>query len=1120
MLLCRHRDGKWVKGEEVEEPKVKMARTNEPHPEVHANATDYMRTAGHQFDQGPLDYAPLDQGQARSVAHTYDRTPHDPSHPDVAKSYHHFKGETLAQFKHLQSRGVNLEPWKSEGQPYRNSQEMAHDVHHNKHLAFFTGGDMPEDHPLAEQSGLVVNGQPLTYNDAFRAVHDYYGHAAYGNEFGPRGEEHAWRAHQRMYSPEARPAMTQETKGQNSWVNFGPYSDMPVQHRPFAQQKANVLQMARRALGRVRKARVDEDIVRGFANSPMDATDRGVFADHLEEQGHPLSPLFRDQKLTGQALRHHLETTGKRVMYGTEVIPGILEGTHNTGFGNQLGNPRLKSTHDWYRREYGGMVWDAIQRPEAYSHLLHPITSPAAWPDVTKKARIETPEDREHNEAQAALTGGEKPSSAIVGRLRPGTVVADKYRNTMNGPQELTSVPSNSFGHRPQTYRNQGIITKYREQIRRAVLAGKRPAETMEPVEGEPIQREDINSGYPTNYLRDGNHRVDAALAEGLPEVPAWFPMRKARKSLSEWGQMVNEWSNKPADTQTLGILADYLEERGNPNSHHLRSPEALAHGFHNWIWAKYPQGATRVGKNLRGRRAGTYTDETINRQKEGHLATVTQQASKLFSGGINQTPGVGLAKYLHSFEEAPTRKGRLGKLLDRVRTKRSGKPIKKALRHERLEAVSFPHGYQGIEVPEPLTTANSQHWLDYNLQPHEKEQVDRSNTLGEQIERASPMSMTLQSTLAGRHGRHWYDENHDILKAATHHSSDPRDFHRLAGLEAATSPNAGIIPNQHAAYDLFRLWHNGLSTGGHHIPGRSEKPAEIKKLIDAYAQGDKVQYPPDYPVAELRGQPLMRKVPHPRPTAQNKGIQKQIHTQAGWEPAPLFYPIHGGLAHKILSNPAKFGDPNRVGGFTGDQAWKADSFLRNKLGNQDAVTIDRHEARGYGFKENELHPGLYHFLAATGRHVARLLNRPEYNTLATHPIHGQGWTPARGQAARWMTMRGISSLLKKGASSEQAALGLKANDIYNTSSFVQMFHDPRYKNRIKTMMAEGSLPPDFLKRVTAVERQYKPDPEELAQNVGHPDLVPLARRIKGAIIKAQHGRAKALAEHPTLPGF
>lgn len=769
-------------------------------------------------------------------------------------------------------------------------------------------------------------------------------------------------------------------------------------------------------------------------------------------------------------------------------------------------------------------------------------------------------EDLEHNEAEAALAGGEPPSSDLIGKLKPGTkktVGGKQYLRSMDGPHELTTVDPNSFGYRPQTYRNQAIITKYRDVIRRAIQAGKKPAEAVEPVQGEPFQREDVNEGKPTNYLRDGNHRVDAAIAEGLPEVPAWFPMKKARlrrllqrirkaakKQPSEWDQIVEHWTKEPADKHTFGILADYLEQKGNPNHTALRSPEGLAKAHQEWFWNKYPNGGQLLATGVWRRREQPHSPAELTRQKLNTRGSVEAQALKFFNLPQGH-PGLKIVEGAGGFKDF------LQDLPNHNAQVKMSLPSRSGQRPQRLAKKS---GYQYISVPEPLTTANSQHWLDYNLQPHEKGTVERSRVLGNEIEKTSPMSMTLQSTIAGRHGRHWYDENHDILRAATHHSSDPRDFHRLAGLEAATSPNAGIVPNQHGAYDLFRLWHTGAMVGKRHIPARTENSKELATLIDAYGlpsydripdptnpgkkklvrNKDKdVRYPPDYKIPELRGQPLLQVVPHPNPSGQNEGILKQIHTHNGWENLHLFAGnTHGFLAHKVLANIGKFTDKNSPGNLTTDPV-KADSFLRNKLGNQDAVTIDRHEARGYGFNIGEkkkdpvtgevstqqLSPGLYHFLAAAGRHVARLLNRPEYNPLHEHPIHGQGWTPARGQAARWMTMRGISDAIKRGASSEEAALNLKARDIYNTSSFVQMFKDPRYMNRIKTMMAEGSLPPDFMKRVGAVERQYAPSNEELDQTVGHPDLVPLARRIAHAIHRGEGGKKKR-EQGPTLPGF
>lgn len=226
----------------------------EPHPAVQASANAYAKPRGLPGHES-LDYRPLDVGRSKRIADAYQVMEHKPNDPAVKASYDALKRETLAQYQHLTNGGAKLEPWAKQGQPYADSAAMRNDVHKNNHLYFFTGGDMPKDHPLAEPTGVKYGGQDLTHNDLFRAVHDYYGHSIYGNEFGPRGEEHAWRTHSRMFSPEARPAMTTETRGQNSWVNFGSHlrdksgrvlrkgdpGYIGVADRPYAEQKAGLL---------------------------------------------------------------------------------------------------------------------------------------------------------------------------------------------------------------------------------------------------------------------------------------------------------------------------------------------------------------------------------------------------------------------------------------------------------------------------------------------------------------------------------------------------------------------------------------------------------------------------------------------------------------------------------------------------------------------------------------------------------------------------------------------------------------------------------------------------------------------------------------------------------------
>ncbi len=206
-----------------------------PSAKVRKVATDYAKSIG-QDAPSDSQYVNVDKGRGKKIADWYETAQHNPSDPAVKASYQALKDETKAQWEAMQKGGVKAEAWTGKGQPYANSAEMMADVEKG-HLWFFTGGDMPTDHPLAEK----MPGSDLTYNDVFRAIHDFFGHSKEGVGFGPRGEENAWRQHSQMFSDAARPAMTAETRGQNSWVNFGPkgaQNQADPANTQFAQQKA------------------------------------------------------------------------------------------------------------------------------------------------------------------------------------------------------------------------------------------------------------------------------------------------------------------------------------------------------------------------------------------------------------------------------------------------------------------------------------------------------------------------------------------------------------------------------------------------------------------------------------------------------------------------------------------------------------------------------------------------------------------------------------------------------------------------------------------------------------------------------------------------------------------
>lgn len=141
----------------------------------------------------------------------------------VRESYEAFIQETMAQYKQLEKAGYNFEFYPPGEDPYPNSpREAILDLYKNKHMYVYPTADGfgtltdINDNPLLEDSGVRWNGQKVTYNDIFRAVHDVFGHAKEGLGFRAVGEENAWLQHMYMYSEKARPAMTAETRGQNS----------------------------------------------------------------------------------------------------------------------------------------------------------------------------------------------------------------------------------------------------------------------------------------------------------------------------------------------------------------------------------------------------------------------------------------------------------------------------------------------------------------------------------------------------------------------------------------------------------------------------------------------------------------------------------------------------------------------------------------------------------------------------------------------------------------------------------------------------------------------------------------------------------------------------------------
>jgi GNAT superfamily N-acetyltransferase len=228
-----------------------------PDPRIREIARQYMATSGLPYNP-PAKYAKVDPGRAKRIAAAYDAMTDNPDDPLTKASYAALAKETMAQYQAAKAAGFKAEFWHPSKQedPYLASPRLAvEDVRNNHHMwvyptyAGYGSGEITDEdvqkNPMLQGTGEHWNGIPVTVNDVFRAIHDYYGHAKEGVGFRADGEENAWRAHASMFSPLARMAMTSETRGQNSWLNYGPHGEANrgarTEDTVFAPQKVGIM---------------------------------------------------------------------------------------------------------------------------------------------------------------------------------------------------------------------------------------------------------------------------------------------------------------------------------------------------------------------------------------------------------------------------------------------------------------------------------------------------------------------------------------------------------------------------------------------------------------------------------------------------------------------------------------------------------------------------------------------------------------------------------------------------------------------------------------------------------------------------------------------------------------
>ena len=316
-------------------------------PSEYARGVRERHMGGKQPELGKVK---VDPKRAMRIADAYEEMKHAPDDPKVVESYNAMIEETAAQYKTMEEMGVKIIPWANTGEPYGSSQEMVNDVQTNNRLYFlktlpdegnnYGSGSNPDKNPLLGDSGIVLKDSKganyrLTHNDVFRAVHDFFGHATEGYQFGPEGEENAWRAHSRMYSEKARPAMSSETRGQNSWVNYNnklrrPDGSVPkrtdpdfvpLKDRPFAEQKTGLLP--------------DWAWKEGIED-PVELSDR-VFDTYMEAAKANQGDLLA---AAGEALRYHINFNHLNLDSPTDTWMRAVDKVTQHAIDNMIGDVR------------------------------------------------------------------------------------------------------------------------------------------------------------------------------------------------------------------------------------------------------------------------------------------------------------------------------------------------------------------------------------------------------------------------------------------------------------------------------------------------------------------------------------------------------------------------------------------------------------------------------------------------------------------------------------------------------------------------------------------------------------------------------------------------------------
>ena len=231
-----------------------------PDPRLVSVAERYAKENGIPYER-QKSYVALDEDRAKRIAQAYEDMADAPNDPKVKAAYKDMMRQVRNQYDALIDDGYEFTFFDSNTDPYDgNPWNAMRDLRKNKRMAvygtydgFGTEGITDKEAKtslLLANTGLKWKDQngdehTVTANDLFRAVHDAFGHGLEGAGFRAQGEENAWQAHAKLFTGDALGALTSETRGQNSWLNYGKYGEKNknarVEDTVFAPQKIGLM---------------------------------------------------------------------------------------------------------------------------------------------------------------------------------------------------------------------------------------------------------------------------------------------------------------------------------------------------------------------------------------------------------------------------------------------------------------------------------------------------------------------------------------------------------------------------------------------------------------------------------------------------------------------------------------------------------------------------------------------------------------------------------------------------------------------------------------------------------------------------------------------------------------